>query len=541
MAISETPSLERLVRGINQSPSIRFTDSSGNEAQPYILPTPFVGEKSLKGFFNVEDTLVEREVGFKYKNTYYNFNKSAKIEKVDSPSENVSYLELIPMSYKVGIGSGKGNNFKPQEGSPFMLMGLIDAEEPQPLIYCWQNDNMCCSGVYKSKNGDLNTVDLGPVVDGLQLQKHYFQIKSLPRRKEPQEKKTSSATLKDADKIDFHDPKSLIEFFDRHVIGQRQAKEALAIAISEYKLALEDEGADVSSEKENILLIGPSGSGKTMMVELIGRVAGLPLGFTKATGKSSVGYVGGNIQEPYERIHAALSNDLGKHRRPYGLAFFDEFDKLAHRNLYNSSYGAELINELVAMIERAEITFGKNNEIKFDTSNVLNIFAGAFHEHLKGDGLVQIIKKRLHGGRKIGFLSESQSGETAIFEILHKVVADDLITYGFSRELVGRIPMIGVLDPLSCDDLIKILMASESSPIISYTRKLARRGFSLQFDEDAAAVVASQCPRETGARALKSVCANLFKPIRMNPEKFAGENNTLTVSGSLVQEILNSS
>ena len=80
--------------------------------------------------------------------------------------------------------------------------------------------------------------------------------------------------------------------------------------------------------------------------------------------------------------------------------------------------------------------------IQIDTSNILFICGGAF------DGIDKIIEKRM-GTKTLGFGSNiSEKEDFDENNILHNVIQHDLVKYGLIPELIGRIPVITVLDKL---------------------------------------------------------------------------------------------
>ncbi|HOJ94444.1 MAG TPA: ATP-dependent Clp protease ATP-binding subunit ClpX, partial [Fervidobacterium nodosum] len=91
-------------------------------------------------------------------------------------------------------------------------------------------------------------------------------------------------------------------------------------------------------------------------------------------------------------------------------------------------------------------------------------------------------------------------------EILQHVTPDDLVQYGLMPEFVGRFPVIGTLDDLSVDDLVRILKEPKNAVLKQYKKLFEIDGVTLEIEEQALYAIAKEALRRgTGARALKSV------------------------------------
>ena len=165
-------------------------------------------------------------------------------------------------------------------------------------------------------------------------------------------------------------------------------------------------------------------------------------------------------------------------------------------------------------------------DVKLDTSNMLFIMLGAF------EGLELITRYRLHNewlkkthkttihelyqATTLGFVVDQEP--TAVptepeytYEQLLPTT-EDIIQYGFMRELVGRIPVRTVYKPLSIDDLTDILLNCKTSVYRDYQRRFLRRGHQLRCNRDALREIARIAKeRGTGARGLRNVFAELLQ------------------------------
>ena len=87
-------------------------------------------------------------------------------------------------------------------------------------------------------------------------------------------------------------PRRIFEQLDQYVVGQRHAKEVLAIAAYNHLKRSEylKFGGEVSIRKSNILMIGPSGCGKTYLARTLARILDVPFAYNDATSFTEAGY-----------------------------------------------------------------------------------------------------------------------------------------------------------------------------------------------------------------------------------------------------------
>jgi ATP-dependent HslUV protease ATP-binding subunit HslU len=92
-------------------------------------------------------------------------------------------------------------------------------------------------------------------------------------------------------------PKDIVAQLDRHIIGQADAKRAVAIALRNRwrRMQLADDLAKEVTPK-NILMIGPTGVGKTEIARRLARLAEAPFIKIEATKFTEVGYVGRDVE-----------------------------------------------------------------------------------------------------------------------------------------------------------------------------------------------------------------------------------------------------
>ncbi|MER3394228.1 MAG: AAA family ATPase, partial [Microcella pacifica] len=88
-------------------------------------------------------------------------------------------------------------------------------------------------------------------------------------------------------------PQEIVEQLDKHIIGQDEAKRAVAIALrNRWRRAQVEPSLRNEITPKNILMIGPTGVGKTEIARRLARLAGAPFIKIEATKFTEVGYVG---------------------------------------------------------------------------------------------------------------------------------------------------------------------------------------------------------------------------------------------------------
>lgn len=336
-------------------------------------------------------------------------------------------------------------------------------------------------------------------------------------------------------------PKQLYELLDKYVIGQSGAKKTLSVAVyNHYKRFLINVyGATVNGEepkefenviidKSNLLMLGNTGTGKTYMIKTLAKHLGIPCYIADSTKLTESGFVGDDVETVLTGLLHEADGDVIKAQS--GICILDEMDKLGRRGENASltrDVGGEGVQQgLLKIVEGTKIGVPPNGGrkhpeqqlIEFDTTNILFIGMGAF------DGIDKIVERRMNT-TPIGFgsVKKQLSDDEKNVNMLNKVRQEDLKKFGLIPELIGRFPIIAHTNPLSEDDLVRILTEPKNSIIKQYRKMLYMDGVNLTFDEDALRLIAKIAnSTKTGARGLRSILENVLTDIMFdyggNPE-----------------------
>lgn len=395
-------------------------------------------------------------------------------------------------------------------------------------------------------------------------------------------------------------PKEIVAELDRFIIGQAEAKRAVAIALrNRYRRKMVKQPLKDDITPKNILMIGPTGVGKTEISRRLAKLTNAPFIKIESTKFTEVGYVGKDVDSIIrDLIENAYNLVKEKHIEKVKQQAKENVEKRIIEALVGKDASEETKQKFKKLLESGSL---EKNEIEVDLKdnsspfasidipglpsgaqmgmlNVTDMLGKALGKNVKkvsvtveearkqllkdeSDKLVDnesIIKQAIDLSEnegivfideidKISVRNEGRSGA----EVSREGVQRDLLPildgttvttkYGTVKtdhilfiasgafhlskpsdllpELQGRLPIRVQMQPLTEDDLLKILKEPESSLIKQYTGLLAVDKYKISFTENALKNIAkiafsvNKNVENIGARRLSTVMEKLLEEI----------------------------
>ena len=320
----------------------------------------------------------------------------------------------------------------------------------------------------------------------------------------------------DLDVSELPKPQEIKTFLDQYVIGQDDAKRYLSVSVyNHYKRLLQqDKADDVEIEKSNIIIVGSTGTGKTLLARTIAKLLKVPFTIVDATVLTEAGYVGEDIESILTRLLQVADYDVKAAEK--GIVFIDEIDKIARKgdnpSITRDVSGEGVQQGLLKLLEGSVVNVppqgGRKHPdqkmIAVDTKNILFICGGAF------DGIERKIAQRLNT-HVVGYGSVQNTLRIDKENMMQYISPQDLKSFGLIPEIIGRMPVLTYLNPLSREALLSILTEPKNAIVKQYVKLFEMDGVELTFAPEVYEYIVDKAIEfKLGARGLRSIVEGIM-------------------------------
>lgn len=345
-------------------------------------------------------------------------------------------------------------------------------------------------------------------------------------------------------------PYEIKEFLDKYVVGQEEAKKILSVAAYNHmkRLNMLKINKELELDKSNVIMVGPSGSGKTHLIRSLAKLFNVPYAIADATTLTESGYVGSDTEVVLQKLYFAAKGDISAAER--GIVFIDEIDKKATKGKENTSITRDVSGEgvqqsLLKLLEgtnvEVQLTGSRKHPysetVTINTQNILFIVSGAF------PGIERIIERRTYkkSVNHIGLTEASMSVapiKHSYNELIDKITAEDLRSFGLIPEFIGRLPVICPLKQLSEEELCDILIKPKNAIVKQFSELMLHEdGLILNFTDEALKYIAHSAIEDgTGARGLRARLEKvLLEPMFTCQKK--SKNKTVNITSEYIKKV----
>ena len=312
-------------------------------------------------------------------------------------------------------------------------------------------------------------------------------------------------------------PSMILEYLNKHIISQDEAKKEIALAMYYHNLKSNYEDNEEIGTNGPIMIVGPTGSGKTFIVEKACEYIDTLFLHVDTASMVPEGIKGYSVNSLVQDLIYLADKDIDKASK--AVIFLDEMDKLFLQDDSDLNYGARVASQLLRLLEGSTFkVYDSQNadkeSIDFKTENIQFILGGAFQS---------ILDKKQIGKSVMGFTKER------IEAVEQKITLEDLYKTEVPKELLGRMNSIVNLYPLGKDDYYKILTQSESSPLSEFINKITFHGDKVEISDETLQEIAKVADKSAlGVRAIKQTLKSMFNDALFNAAD--GEYKTHVIS-----------
>ncbi|MGZ4032006.1 MAG: ATP-dependent protease ATPase subunit HslU [Tumebacillaceae bacterium] len=288
-------------------------------------------------------------------------------------------------------------------------------------------------------------------------------------------------------------PRKIVEELDKYIVGQKNAKKAVAIALrNRYRRSLLADDIRDEVTPKNILMIGPTGVGKTEIARRLAKLVGAPFIKVEATKFTEVGYVGRDVEAMVrdlvetairivkaekitsveekaqklaeERLLHVLVPDAQKNKNfknPFEMLFSGNAGIQQDENAQESYEIRQKRTELRAKLERGELEDQiVELEVEDNAPGMMDMMAGQGLEGLGMNNLQEMLGNMMPKRRKKRKVPVREARKLLAQEEAQKLIDMDEVT----SESVQRAEQSGII---FIDEIDKIAGKDRSGPDVS--------------------------------------------------------------------------
>ena len=302
--------------------------------------------------------------------------------------------------------------------------------------------------------------------------------------------------------------KELAEAAKQYIKGQDEAIERLAVPFFQH---LDSARKGYTCKiKSSVMMMGPTGVGKSELLKIMGQLCDCPVIFINTSEVRPQGWKGIHITDMIAR---ELNNGISLERLKYAIIVLDEADKITKHGCHQVSDNGtdesfDMMRDVMKLLDCGyslhlengmDMSAGTPRIEELPVDNLLVVFNGAF------SGLEKIIANRLNIAQTIGFV-RGRGNEAMPTNIMQQVCTADLEQWGYMPELLGRIGEVIVMNPLSCDTMVEIMMEAKDNILSSHLDYANRSNIELRFTDDALRLIAEEAQKSgLGFRNVKTL------------------------------------